>query len=137
MKITKKTMLLAVEPIDQTPDGQAKILKATDGGQSAAFTFGHEWIAKTVNMFDGSEEHAGIDWSFGEVAVNTNEGETGQTAVMSAQYSGDGRRLTINAGPVAITPGTYENATVNIMGLKHGETVPTILHIPINLVVEA
>ena len=137
MKITKKTMLLAVEPIDQTPDGQSKILKATDNGQSETFTFGHEWIVKTVNMFDGRTEHAGIDWVFGEVMVCTNESVYGPSAMMLGIYSDDGTCLKINPDSGSIPPGTYANATINIMGLKHGETEPVILHIPITLVVEA
>ena len=137
MKVTKKTMLLAVEPIDQTPDGQAKILKATDNGQSGTFTFGHEWIVKTVNMFDGRTEHAGIDWVFGEVMVCTNESVYGPSAMMLGIYSDDGTCLKINPDSGSIPPGTYANATINIMGLKHGETEPVILHIPITLVVEA
>ena len=36
-------------PIAQTPDGQVKVMTATDGGQSATFGYDHEWKIGGVN----------------------------------------------------------------------------------------
>ena len=132
MNVTKKTMLLARTPIAQTPDGQVKVMTATDGGQSATFTWGHEWKIGGVNMFD--TPHAGVDWTLSEVALY-DAGSTG--IVMYGAYSEDGTEITVRkaGGMSDPEPGTY-NATIGIMATKTGETQPIGLDIPITLVVE-
>ena len=135
MKITKKTRLLAREPIDQTPDGQVKIMTAKDGGQSATFTLGHEWKIGGINMFDGSHRPEGIDWVLSEVGIQL--GEAG-FHILGATYAADGTLITVDSGdtPHPPAPGTYDNAYICIMAQKVGEVDPIGLEIPAKIVVE-
>ena len=124
------------EPIDETPDGQVKVMTATDGGQGETFTFGHEWKIGGVNMFDGAHRPEGIDWTLSEVGVQVGEGGY---HIFDATYAADGTLITVDSSGSSTTPepGTYDNAKICIMAQKTGEPNPIGLEIPVKLVVEA
>ena len=122
-------------PIAETPDGQVKIMSATDGGQSETFTFGHEWKIGGVNMFDGAHRPADIDWTLSEVGIQLDEAGY---HILGATYAADGTLITVDSSEASTTPepGTYDDAQICSMAQKTGEVDPIGLNIPIKLVVE-
>lgn len=117
-------------PIAETSDGTVKVMSLEDGGQSAEFTFGHDWIARGKGFsMEASTEHWWIS------SLEVKNGET-DLADMIPAVSENGTKLTASPTEASEPPaGTYPDAALLIHLTKNGAT--ETLALPINLVVNA
>ena len=129
MKVTKKTRLLAAVPIAQTSDGKVKVVSIKDGGQSAEFIYGHDWVARGEGFSMGASLE---NWWINSLDVA--DGET-VLADMIPEVTADGKTLTVKPLPDGehADPGTYPNAALRIHVGK--EDASETLRLPIRFVV--
>ena len=132
MKITKKTVLLAREPIAQTSDGTVKVMTATDNGQSETFTYGHLWKLGGSGFYTGYPEGRfsldSADIAFGD----------GEDAKRRLSIEVNLQQTEMELGKIEdtdpIPAGTYPNAKIEVSVTDNVRR--EWLVIPVKLVVE-
>ena len=132
MKVTKKTRLLAWEPIAQTSDGQVKVKSLTENGQSETLKWGNTWKLDGKG-FSGTPK----DW-FPELAMIRRMPNDDNISCSVNRKSSKLMELVAPEG-MKPTPGVYPNAmlTVNMAyTTPDGDMHVEGLNFPIKLVIE-